>query len=120
MSASAGRKACWASGARFVYFQSSNAVVGNPTALKRVAARPRSAAMASLPSRRPASGRWSMADVMASAAGRGLEGAVAFFLELAGQALVAGLHDAPLRQHMDEVGHQIVQQPLVVGNGHHG
>jgi hypothetical protein len=44
---------------------------------------------------------------------------VAFALELVRQLGPAALHDPALRQHVDEVGPHVVEQPLVVGDQQH-
>src|SRR5918994_4012325 len=41
---------------------------------------------------------------------------VALLLELVGQLLPAGLHDTPADHHVNEVGRDVVQDPLVVGD----
>src|SRR5262245_50781048 len=43
---------------------------------------------------------------------------VAGGLELEGELLVAGLHDAALREHVHHVRHDVVEQPLVVRDHH--
>src|ERR1700690_513522 len=45
-----------------------------------------------------------------------LDPVVALGLELEGEGLVAALHDPAVPHHVDVVGHDVVEQPLVVGD----
>src|SRR5207244_4515389 len=44
---------------------------------------------------------------------------VALLLELLGELLAARAHDAPLREDVDEVRHEVVQEPLIVRDQDH-
>ena len=45
---------------------------------------------------------------------------VTFFFELERQRLVARMDDAALVEHVHHVGHDVIQQPLVMGDDHRG
>ena len=48
-----------------------------------------------------------------------LEPRVALLLELERELLAAGPHDPAVDEHVDEVGNDVVEQPLVVGHDEH-
>src|SRR4051812_1589423 len=112
---------------RSVYFHSSTRRCGSPAASKRLNAA----------SRRPAA-PGSAGRAFAKVTARAVSAAVfigrisafttkpqtsrhlflilgvAFFLQLERQLLAAGAHDTALRQHVHDIGHDVVEQPLIV------
>src|SRR5215831_18041837 len=120
---------------RSVYFHSSTRRCGRPSLSNRRNASSRSAATAPAPA--PGSAPLAAAKFAASAASAAvLIGWISAFIatsrrlvlvlrvaggfELERQLLAAGLHDAPLGEHVHHVGHDVVEQALVVGDDHHG
>src|SRR5437870_100183 len=117
---------------RSVYFHSSTRRCGRPCASNRRNAASRSAAMASpaRPALRAAnaSARACSAAVLIGRtsafmiSGRLLfaELGIAAGFELERQLLAAALHDAAAGEHVHHVGHDVVEQPLIVRDDHHG
>ena len=48
------------------------------------------------------------------------EFAIAVLLQLKGKFLAPGAHDTAISQHVNEIGHDVIQQTLIVGNNQHG
>src|SRR5262249_3923799 len=119
---------------RSVYFHSSTRRCGRPRASKLWNAVARCSAMRPLPgsfdrTAAKASARAVSAAVLiglisaritTSAGSRrlGLELGVAARLELERELLAAGLHDAALGEHVHDVGHDIIEQALIVRDHH--
>src|SRR5712692_1010082 len=118
---------------RSVYFHSSTRRCGRPSVSKRRKASSRSAATAAA----PGSARLTTAKFSASAVSAAvLIGRISAFiatsrrfvpvlriargLELERQLLAAGLHDAALGEHVHHVGHDVIEQALIVRDHHEG
>src|SRR5262245_55992793 len=118
-------------GWRPVYRQASSFADGNPSDSKRPKASRRSpASQPGSPENSAGAGTKLFSRTtasMASAIRRGhrggrllLEPGVAPFLELEGELLAAGADDAALDEHVQEIGNDVVEQPLVVRDDDHG
>src|SRR4051794_27529950 len=114
---------------RSVYFHSSTRRLGRPSASKRRKAASRNAAISSAPgSLLFAAAKFSASADSAAvligrtstfiAVSRGLVAVlhVAGGFELQRQLLAAGLHDAPLGQHVHHVGDNVIEEALVMGD----
>src|SRR5262245_42239621 len=114
-----------------VYFHSSTRRCGKPSVSKRRKASSRSAPTAPAPgsARLTAAKLWASAVSAAVLIGRTsafiavsrhlfLVLGIAGGFEIERQLLVAGLHDAAAREHVHHVGHDVVEQALVVRDHH--
>src|SRR5436190_14748740 len=116
---------------RSVYFQSSRRRCGSPSASKRRNASSRKAATVPLPGSVP-SARAKLAASAVSAAV--LIGRISAFIAILSrllavlrvaarfqfkrQLLAAGLHDAAAREDMNDIGNDVVEQPLIMRDHH--
>src|SRR5229473_1919155 len=118
---------------RSVYFHSSTRRCGRPCASKRWNAASRRAATSRPPGNRPLTEANAAESAVSAAVLMGctsavmavsrrlfLIGGIALGFELERQLLAAGTHDAALREHVHDVGHDVVEEPLVMGNHDHG
>src|SRR6516164_5219739 len=101
-----------------VYFHSSTRRCGKPSVSKRRKASSRSAPTAPAPGSAPLTA----AKLCAIAVSRHLflVLGIAGGFEIERQLLVPGLHDAAAREHVHHVGHDVVEQALVVRDHHEG
>ena len=114
---------------RSVYFHSSTRRCGRPCAVeaanaavaqrrdrRRPAAAPCAAAKASASALSALVFIWRSSAFMALSAASSWILRIAARFELEREFLAAGLHDAALRQHVHDVRHDVVEQPLIVGD----
>src|SRR5262245_16126111 len=140
----AGGSASFSATRRSVYFHSSMRRCGSPSAAKAPIAALRASAIARPPGSWPATAS-KLRDSACSAlvlvaatvmkrlqsagnprlassvlsGGLALELGVAAFLQFQRQLLAARLLDAALRHHVHPIGHDVVQEPLIVGDDEH-
>src|SRR3984957_15716904 len=114
-----------------VYFHSSTRRLGSPLASKRRNAASRPAATPRPPGRRAFAAANSSTSAVSAAVLIGstvmtasrplvLVARIALGLELERELLTTGAHDAAAREHVDDVGHDVVEQALIVGDHDHG
>src|SRR5688572_4511481 len=102
-------------GAGFVKCQSSLRIVGKPAAWKLAMARSRTCDNHAGPSGRAVEN--CSRNAVLTSGSRSLLGGhpvVAAFLELQRQLLSARTGNAPVDQHMNMIGHDVIEQPLIV------
>src|SRR5258705_3231878 len=117
---------------RSVYFHASMRRCGRPAASKRRNAASRGPAWSRRPGRRAlTAAKLSARPVSAAVLMRGvstfmalcrlvLVSSIALGFELESELLAAGAHDAALRQHMHDIRHDMVEEPLIMGDDDHG
>src|SRR5712675_1888297 len=117
---------------RSVYFHASTRRCGRPAASKRRKAASRRAATSRPPGRRAlTAAKLSARPVSAAVLMRGvstfmasrrlfLVSGITLGFELEGELLAAGAHDAALRQHVYDIGHDVIEEPLIMGDYDHG
>src|SRR5215467_12717112 len=116
-----------------VYFHSSTRRCGKPSVSKRRKASSRSAPTAPAPGSAPLTAAKLCASAVSAAVLIGRTSAfiavsrhlflilgIAGGFEIERQLLIAGLHDAAAREHVHHVGHDVVEQALVVRDHHEG
>src|SRR5262245_21667926 len=116
---------------RSVYFHSSTRRCGSPSVWKRRKASSRSASTDAAPGSAPLTAAKLVASAVSAAV---LIGRISAFIaissylflvlriagrfEIERQLFVAGLHDAPAREHVHHIRHDVIEQPLIVSNHH--
>src|SRR5688572_25963044 len=118
---SAGTNSAEVIGAGLVNRHSSSRTVGKPSAVKRTAARSRRSWSQRGPTDGPSRSRGEAFPQAASwlclnRLGPGFNPAVSLRFELERELLAARLHDPSAAQHVHVVGHDVVEESLVVGD----